>query len=385
VFIKLIKFFLIIIKSKKFLRKPKKSEVIFIGKPAFQFSLFSKEPFPKLVANDNNTIGVWREYFNLYVIIKCLFKFKFSFLEYCEEYINLVKPKLIITFLDNYDLIYKLKAKNSKKIVIQNSYRYGSNFLDFKSKGIERVSIDHTFVYNQNIGNLFNKYLNTNTHSIGSFLLNSLNLEENSEIKYKYLYVSTYRRVEDDKCKISPFTTYNKFQEQEKKLVKILFQYFLDSNQTLNILGGNKFSYEEEYNYFKDIIRKDNNWNFIKPKKRHYSFAYNCINSSEIIIGIDSSLLYESLALGKKTIFFNCRVMDDYLEKNRHFGWPKKFNSDGVFWTNNLSLDSVSSKISKVEKLSKEEWIDSIKEHKPQLIDFDKNNKIFCEKILKIF
>ena len=286
--------------------------------------------------------------------------------------------------MDNYDLIYKIKNKNSKKIVIQNSYRYGSNILDFKSKGIEKGSIDHLFVYNQNIGNLFKKHLNANIHPIGSFLLNSLNLQENSSIKYKYLYVSTYRRVEVNNRKISPFTTYNEFQNQEKKLVKLLFEHSIKNKQTLNILGGNKFSYEEEHNFFKDIIKEDNNCNLIKPDKRHYSFAYDCVNSSEIIIGIDSSLLYESLALGKKTIFFNCRVLDDFLKKNRHFGWPKKFNNDGVFWTNNLSLDSISSKINSVENLSKNEWAHIMEEYKSHLISYDKNNKTFYEEVLKI-
>jgi surface carbohydrate biosynthesis protein len=191
--------------------------------------------------------------------------------------------------------------------------------------------------------------------------------------------------VDSNNNKISSYTSYIKFQEQEKKLVKLLSQYLFQTNQTLNILGGNKYLYDEEYKYFKDILKENKNWNFIKPEKRHYSFPYRCVNSAEIILGIDSSLLYESIALGKKTIFFNCRVLDKYLDENRHFGWPKKFDDEGFFWTKNLSLDSISSKINSIDKLSKNEWNDGIKDYKSHLLNYDKSNKTFNDTVSKIF
>ena len=223
--IKLIHFFFAFLKSEIFFKKPKFSPVIFIGKPAYLFTLFSKKNFNDIIADKNNTIAVWREYHNFYIILKCFFKLKFTFLEYCQEYINTVKPKLIISFLDNYDLIYKMKIKNCKKIVVQNSYRYGSNILDFKFKAIGKDSVDHVFVYNKNIGKTFKKYLNTQIHPTGSFLLNSLDLKKNIKIVYKYLYISAYRPITSDNLKVSPYTSYEKFQEQEKKLVKIIHEY----------------------------------------------------------------------------------------------------------------------------------------------------------------
>ena len=44
-----------------------------------------------------------------------------------------------------------MKIKDCKKIVVQNSYRYGSNILDFQLKAIDKDSVDHVFVYNKNI------------------------------------------------------------------------------------------------------------------------------------------------------------------------------------------------------------------------------------------
>ena len=155
-------------------------------------------------------------------------------------------------------------------------------------------------------------------------------------------------------------------------------------NETLHILGVNKFSFGEEYDYFKNIIKNDKCWNFIKPKNRHYSFAYECVNLSDIILGIDSSLLYESIALGKKTIFFNCRVLDSYLKENRYFAWPKKMDSAGLFWTDDLLKENVSKLIDNVEHMNNDEWLKKIKNYQSELIEYDRNNETFKNQISKI-
>ena len=55
--------------------------------------------------------------------IKIIIKFKFTFLEYCNEYLRYVEPKFIITFTDNNKLFYLLKSNTAKKIFIQCAWR----------------------------------------------------------------------------------------------------------------------------------------------------------------------------------------------------------------------------------------------------------------------
>ena len=95
-------------------------------------------------------------------------------------------------------------------------------------------------------------------------------------------------------------------------------------------------------------------------------------------------MLYESIALGKKTIFFNCRVLDSYLEKNRHFAWPKKMSSSGFFWTDSLLKENVFKLISNIEQMNNDEWKKKIKDYQSDLIEYDKNNEIFKNQISKI-
>ena len=108
---KILSFLMILLKSKLILKKPNYTNVIFIGKPSFHYDLFSKKNFVNLVANQNNTIAIWGEYYNLQILFRCLIKFKFSIIDYCQEYINQVNPKIVITLLDNNDIIYKILIK----------------------------------------------------------------------------------------------------------------------------------------------------------------------------------------------------------------------------------------------------------------------------------
>jgi len=382
-FKKILSLFKILFKSKFIFKRPNYSHVIFIGKPIFHYDLFSKKNFINLIANQNNTIAIWGEYYNLHILFRCLLKFKFSILDYCQEYINQVNPKIVITLLDNNDIIYKLKLKKIKKIVIQQAYRYGSNILDFRKEKIKRNSIDYLFTYNKSISNVYRKRLSANINEIGSFLLNDINLNKNSKILYKYLYVSCYRKINNNNFNISPHTSYKKFQDQERKLVKLLYECLVKKKHKLFILGGNKFSYDEEYNYYKSIIKNNKSWKLIKPNKRHYSFPYKCLMKSKNVIGIDSSLLYESLSLKKKTIFFNCRVLDNYLYKNRNFAWPSKMKSEGIFWTNKLSIEKVDTLLKKIDKMSLIEWNKILKKYN-YLYSSDKGNKKFKKLLNKL-
>ncbi len=380
---KISSFFKILIKSKFFFKKPNDSHVIFIGKPIFHYDLFSKKNFKKLIANHHNTIAIWGEYFNLQILFRCLLKFKFSIIDYCQEYINQVNPKVVITLLDNNDIIYKLKLNKIKRIVIQQAYRYGSNILDFKKKKIDKNSVDYLFVFNKSIGNVYRNELNAKINEIGSFLQNEINLNKNSKILYKYLYISSFRKINKDTPNISPHTSFIKFQDQEKKLIKLLYEYLVKKNQKLFILGGNKFTYDEEHNYYESIIKKNKNWKLIKPKKRHYSFPYKCLMKSKNVIGIDSSLLYESLSLKKKTIFFNCRVLDNYLYKNRNFAWPLKMKNDGAFWTNKLNKKEVASILERIDEMSSIKWNKIVNKYN-YLYSSDKGNKKFREILNKL-
>ena len=77
------------------------------------------------------------EVINLFILIKCIFNvnFKFKAKSYFQEYVNYVRPKILITMTDNDVNFYQIKCNNGKKIFIQNGKRTLFDvFLFFKKK-----------------------------------------------------------------------------------------------------------------------------------------------------------------------------------------------------------------------------------------------------------
>ena len=65
------------------------------------------------------------EEINLFILLKCIFKknLNFKLRSYFQEYINYVKPKVLITMIDNDKKFYQMKCNYGKKIFIQNGKR----------------------------------------------------------------------------------------------------------------------------------------------------------------------------------------------------------------------------------------------------------------------
>ena len=157
---------------------PKEADILIWGSPGF-IRIFNEKNYKFMNFNKINFLTVWGESYNLRVLIKCALKFKFSFLDYTNEFIKITKPKVILSFLDNYKPFYLIKKnKNQKKILIQNSVR--SNECDEfkKNKAFYKNKVDYVFAYNKNIKKSYNDLLHSKTFSVGSFLSNNLPIKK---------------------------------------------------------------------------------------------------------------------------------------------------------------------------------------------------------------
>ena len=109
-------------------------------------------------------------------------KFKFSLKNYSEEFINIVKPKIILSFLDNYNLFYLLKKNKFQKILIQNATRSGENDTFVSSKFYKKNKIDYVFSQNKKIKRKYEKLLGAKVFNTGSFLSNYFPIKKNKKI-----------------------------------------------------------------------------------------------------------------------------------------------------------------------------------------------------------
>lgn len=373
------KLFKILISCKFEFIAPSKSDVVIWGASSFIKILKEKKYIPS--ANKINIIYVWGESLNLFILLKCFLKFNFGFLDYTNEYIKTVKPKIIISFLDNYELFYKIKAeKNQKKILIQNAWRSDENKF-FEKKYLANFNVDYILTHNFAIKKKYQNISKSFIYPIGSFLSNNSSLKNKSK-KYDVLFISTFR-YNKKKAIINDKISLNDYVKAEAILVKHIFEYCKLNNKTLFILPTPKKNQEfAEKEFFKNLFEQGDNWKFLKRKKNDFNYPYDTVDQSKIVAGIDSTLLYESFARGAKTIFFDIRPKNSYLAKKRHFAWPKIYKKDGPFWTSSNEQKKIHQMIKKVTLINSKDWKKITNKYKKNLMVSDNKNS-FLKKIIK--
>ena len=331
--------------------------------------------------NSINILHIRGEKLNALILLKCLIKFKFKFIDYCNEYVNYVNPKIILSFLDNYPQFYLLNKKiNQKKFLIQNAFRTGddSPLGNVKTKIYKqnyKSKVDHVFSFNKNVSKKYVSLLGCKVNEIGSFRSNLIKIKKKKS--YDYLYVSSFRENAEE-MKVSNYTNYKKFLQPEAKLIRFIFNYLKIKRKKLFILGSHKSDYQKEKKYFNEIL-KTSEWTFLKPRKFSPTYSYEQTDKAKLVIGIDSTLLFESLSRNSKIACFNVRPSDPFLRKYRYFGWPKRFKNQGPFWTNKLTQKSVNHIIKKIASTKELKWKKIKNKYSDDFVVFNKNNHKFSE------
>ena len=360
---------------------PKKSDVVIWGAPRFIKLLKNKKYIP--VKKKISLIHTWGESINLSILLKCILKFRLNLLNYSEEYLKYTKPKIIISFLDNYETFYKLKSEKKQiKILIQNAWRSDEQKFFEKKNLILKSNVDYILTQNYPIIKKYQILCKADIRPIGSFLSNNSNHKYNKK-KFDILYVSTFRNNKKNAI-INKNISLSDYIDAETRLIKNIFKYCKKKNIKFYVLptNPNKDQEIEEKIFFNNLLGKEKNWSLLARKADDFNYAYNVIDQSKVVVGIDSTLLYESFGRGTKTIFFDIRPNNSFLKKRRHFAWPKKFNQEGPFWCSVNNPDRIHKLISKVSSINNSNWKKIKLKYEKDLMVTDKGNSIL-QKIIK--
>ena len=300
--------------------------------------------------------------FFLSLIIK---PYRSLYLNYIYNYIKYVNPKFFFTFQDNDDRFYLLKDKFSsiKFISIQGGYRNLKG--DFFDKNLRyeknlKMKCDYIFVMNDKFGKEYKKIINTKTVSIGSFLSNSFPMFK-KKIFYKkktLIFISqVYSINKSNKYFInSPELKVSRaeFYEKQFKLIKNIYKYCQKNDLDFKVLTKKGDLYEKEF--FKKILKSEKSILIKKFRGEGYKF----VDKADLVVGIDSTLVYETLSRGKKIGIFSIR--EQFLKKNYsmycgfNFGWPYNFSNKGSFWSNNYDSFEVARILDYLIKIKKHTW-----------------------------
>lgn len=362
-----------ILKAKYDFHKPKKKPIIFFD--ANLVDLFIKN-FNNL--KNNHTIIYTRyERINLFVLLKCfiscLLKPRDASFEYFWCYINIIKPKVVITFTDNNIVFYRLKKffPGIKFFSVQSGYR--RKYLDFfpiikKKKKLFNLNCDKIFCANKYYKNFIKKYIYSKFEIIGYWRNNFVNISKKKiKKREKILFISQFRE--------KPFS---KHFDLENKLIPIISEFCFYKKICLFILGCHDNDLVEK-NYYKNLIKKNNNWFYIPPKK--YPKNYEILDKFENIVFIDSTLGYESLGRKKKLAVFAGRSEKHIFPKKEYFGWPKKYKNKNFFFTHKINTKEVYRVMNNIISLSQEDWNKKYFSKIRDITFFDKNNSILRKAI----
>ena len=211
---------------------------------------------------NKNQIGILHtrfEVINLFILIKCIFNvnFKFKAKSYFQEYVNYVRPKILITMTDNDVNFYQIKCNNGKKIFIQNGKRTLFDVFYFLKKNLN-YHVDKMFVHNYLIGAKYQKFIKGKYTAVGSIKsnFNKINNHLQSQKGTYLTYISSFRNgyLSKDKFvfKNIKFKNYIKFEE---KLFSLLNIYLKKKKLKLYVLA--KYNYQDfelEKNYYLSFL-----------------------------------------------------------------------------------------------------------------------------------
>ncbi len=232
---------------------------------------------------------------------------------YLLSIVQLYRPKIIMTFLDN-NLLYHWLIRNDKTkryMAIQNGIRQKFEF-DILEK-IVPVEINHDYYFcfgeydidfHKKMGFSIKKSIPCGSLRLG---MSQLDIKEVAK-QYDICLLSNYKKTSKTiNCSIT-----NEINENNILLDKYLQQY-CKANKKSIIVALRSHS-NDEINYFKSVYGND--INLTSGHIQTYA-SYKASNQSEVTIAYQSTLLLEALAMRNKIIhidFTNNSIFFDYKE-----------------------------------------------------------------------
>ena len=356
---------------KLFFLPPKKANYLIYDRVTLNTGMF--EALFK-IKNNFSVMDVRYESINLYILFLSLITFKFKELKniYKKKYLEIVKPKIVYTSIDNNPAFFNLKNlyPNALYVSDQNGiakvvgqswpndfYKYCISFNKLNKK---KLKSDLIFTFNENDKKYMSKIIDSNVFALGNSKINNIKSVKKKIKKIIFINSGLFKQ------------TINK----DVQIFKIIKKYAYIHKYKLILLSRKGKTFEEFYR------KKFGNGKWIYKSRDNANSSYNFLKKSNdsIIAFSHSTLGFEAMAIG-----FKCVIFLHKLAKKNSF-W---INSDkGFFWTNNLNYFSAKKLFDRVIKCDDKKWklISKKISNKHMSYDFmNKKKKILINKYLNIY
>ncbi len=262
---------------------------------------------------------------------------------YLDYFIERVHPCLVVTIIDNSELFMTLSQRHPeiKTLFVQNGWR--GYYLDVfevldKMDAARRctLTVDYMLSFGSVIGAEYARYIPGAVVPMGSIKNNLVPITQPPQ-RDVIAFVSQWHK--DGLHMGGIFYTQEAFFGQmDRLIIQCLSHYAEEKNKRLVIIPRNRKHVEllaKEKAYFRELIGHE--CEFFEPQGPYT--VYHAIDTAEVVVTIDSTVGYESIARGKKTALFSIRSSLLGIP-GFTYGWPGNFPDDGPFWTNRPDPDT---------------------------------------------
>jgi len=265
---------------------------------------------------------------NIWIFIRTILRLQFSTSAYVVAYIEMLQPKVVITFIDNDVNFYKLRnlCPKTKFVAIQNGIRanYSSSsslgFFDQLSVAFNEAELSSNYlcVFGSASATQLTRFIKTDTITVGSLKNNLFVASENKhDVVSDVVLISQYppfsvhevsRRIYFGKQSISLLDFYR----IESTVAKLVAEYCSTNHLSFTVCGKRNSVDSDEQKFFADSIGQLP-WSY-EPRGSTYS-TYEIASAAKVVVSIDSTVGQEFLARGKRVAL--CLVVP-----NLQTRWP---------------------------------------------------------------
>lgn len=362
-----------ILKAKKNWSSPSKSQILIYDESGINMlSRYFQKWNPEV-------LHVRGEIINIRVLIGSLFKNGNAHDAYVDQYIRIVKPDLVITFIDNNlnFLAISQRHKSLKTLFIQNGMRYyhGDIFYALDSinpESLKNLKVDKMLTFGQITGSHYKKYISGSYIPVGSVTNNLVPRQIHLDTDI-IAFISQFKGGRTINGKYYDYNEYAAL--TVKNIMHFLKKYTKLKRKKLMIIPRfhkDSISRKQEEEYYDKLLGYKTE--FLEFDQEFSS--YHACDMAEIVVSVDSTLGIESIARGNKTALFSVRGEIFDLE-GFSFGWPSEYADQGPFWTNNSNNASLETVLDYLLEIDNVQWEKDIKNSNfSSLMNFDKDNSI---------
>lgn len=277
------------------------------------------------------------EQINMRVLFASLFRSGKRANAYVDCFIEKVRPSLIITFIDNSLNFITISQRhpNVKTLVIQNGWKgYYADIFETLDKldsiWRSKLKIDYMLLFGPAIGAEYARYIRGTVMPIGSLKNNQV--PRTQKLRRDVIAYSSQWHKEGLYMGDIFYTHESFFGQVDRIILRCLERYARSKKKELVIIPRNaKHSdlHAQENLYFRELLGCE--CVFLAPNGLYPS--YQALDAADVVVAVDTTLGYESIARGKKTAIFSIRSNLLGIH-GLTYGWPADFPDEGPFWTN---------------------------------------------------